>query len=180
VIENAVKETGESVKPGQVLAYIERERNRKPITAPLKGKIEAVSSGAEGAFVEEGTELFSIRHYLTKEEAIEVILKESLHLFRAPEQARYYFVPEVDKKIKSSGQKSLKVKEGMDVLIMSRMKREKIISYEGPEGLIYAVYFKNGDNVAQGAPLIGVCPEDQIDRIQDVVGRVHGEWEEPE
>lgn len=180
VIETVVKETGQAVKPGQILAHIDRERNKKPIKAPLKGKIETVNYEAEGAFVEEGTELFSIRHYLTKDEAIEIILKEALSLFTAPEQARYYFVPEVDNKIKTSGPKSLRVKDGMELFIMSRMKREKIVPYEGPEGLIYAVYFKNGENIAQSAPLIGVCPEDQMSRIQDVVGRVQGEWEEPE
>jgi predicted deacylase len=180
VIETVVKETGEAVKAGQLLAYIERERNKKPVKAPLKGKIESISRDVEGAFVEEGAELFTIRHYLTKDEAIEVILKEALYLFRAPEQARYYFVPVADKKIKTSGPKSVRVRDGMDLFIMSRMKRERIVPYEGPEGLIYAVYFKHGENVPLNAPLIGVCPEDQMSRIQDVIGRVHGEWEEPE
>lgn len=180
VVETVLKEPGQAVKPGQLMAYIVRERNKKSITAPLKGKIESVNAEAEGAFVEEGTELFSIRHYLTKDEVIEIILKEALSLFTAPDQAKYYFVPEVDKKIRTSGYKSVKVKDGMDLFIMSRMKREKMVPYAGPDGLIYALFFKNGDNVAQGAPLIGVCPEDQMSRIQDVVGRVQGEWEEPE
>jgi hypothetical protein len=180
VVEAVLKEPGQAVKPGQLMAHIERERNKKPISAPLKGKIESVNLDAEGAFVEEGTELFTIRHYLTKDEVIEIILKEALSLFNAPDQAKYYFVPEIDKKIRTSGYKSIKVKDGMDVFIMSRMKREKLVPYEGPEGLIYALFFKNGVSVPQGAPLIGVCPEDQMPRVQDVIGRVQGEWEEPD
>jgi len=64
------------------------------------------------------------------------------------------------------------------MFIVSRMKRETPLSYSGPEGMIYAVYFQQGDNVDGGQPLIGVCPESQLTLIQDVVSRVQGEWEE--
>jgi hypothetical protein len=66
----------------------------------------------------------------------------------------------------------------MELFIVSRMKREKPLAYEGPEGIIYAVYFHHDDNVEAGHPLIGVCPESQTGLIQDVVNRVHGDWED--
>jgi hypothetical protein len=58
------------------------------------------------------------------------------------------------------------------------MKRETPLSYTGPEGNIYAVYFKHNDSIDQGAPLIGVCPADQLHIVQDVVNNVQSEWVE--
>jgi len=165
-------------KPGTLLAKLTREKNTKPINAPEKGEIEAVRTELEGQFVEAGEPLVTIKHFLTRKEVIELILQEALHLFRAPERAKYYFVPEVDQKLKVSGKRSVKVTEGMDLLIVSRMKRETPLSYSGPEGIIYSVYFGRGDNVDEGEPLIGVCPEDQLTVIQDVVARIQSEWEE--
>ena len=165
-------------KPGTLLANLTRERNKKPITAPEKGEVQSVRTELEGKFVEAGEPLATIRHFLTRKEVIESILQEALHLFRAPERAKYYFVPEVDQKLKVSGKRSVKVYEGMDLMIVSRMKRETPLAYSGPEGIIYSVYFGRGDNVDEGQPLIGVCPEDQLTVIQDVVARVQSEWEE--
>lgn len=165
-------------KPGTLLAHLTREKNKKPIRAPEKGVIEAVHLKNEGQFVEAGEPLVIIKHYLTRKEVIELILQEALYLFRAPERAKYYFVPEVDQKLKVSGKRSVKVHEGMEILIVSRMKRETPLAYSGPEGIIYSVYFGRGDNVDEGQPLIGVCPEDQLTVIQDVVARIQSEWEE--
>ena len=165
-------------KPGTLVAHLTREKNKKPITAPEKGEVESIRSELEGTFVEAGEPLLTIKHYLTRTEVIEMILQEALYLFRAPERAKYYFVPEVDQKLKVSGKRSVKVQEGMEMLIVSRMKRETPLSYSGPEGIIYSVYFSRGDNVDEGEPLIGVCPEDQLDAIQDVVARIQSEWEE--
>jgi hypothetical protein len=165
-------------KPGTLLATLERERNPKPITAWLKGVVETVADDLHGQFVEAGATICTIRHYLTRDEVLAVILKQALHLFPAPERAKYYFAPDVDKKVKSSGPRSVKVHEGLELFIVSRMKRESSLSYSGPEGLIYAVYFGPNDNVDAGAPLIGVCPESQLPEIQDVVARVQAEWEE--
>lgn len=165
-------------KPGTVLAHLTRERNRKPIHAPEKGEVQSVRTELEGKFVEAGEPLLTIRHFLTRKEVIELILQEALYLFRAPERAKYYFVPEVDQKLKVSGKRSVKVHEGMEILIVSRMKRETPLAYSGPEGIIYSVYFSRGENVDEGSPLIGVCPEDQLTVIQDVVARIQSEWEE--
>jgi hypothetical protein len=68
----------------------------------------------------------------------------------------------------------------MELLIMSRMKRETSVHYKGPEGVIYAVYFSPNENKEAGEPLIGVCPHDQLPVIEDVVVRVQTEWEEQE
>ncbi len=187
IVEHVVDKPGVSVSgptgtwkeiPGTLLANLEREHNKKPVRATLKGEVEEVFTEHNGKFVEEGTLLYTIRHYLTKDEVIAAILKKTLSLFNAPEQAKYYFVPEVDSKIKSSGDSSLKIHDGMDLFIVSRMKRESLLSYSGTDGLIYAVYFKHNTSVAAGEPLIGVCAEEQLPVIQDVVARVKSEWKE--
>lgn len=164
--------------PGTLLANLTREKNKKPICATMKGSVVDIRTELEGKFVEAGERLLTIRHFLSKEEVISRILKKALNLFVAPERAKYYFVPEIDAKIKAGGEQSVKLKDGMEMFIVSRMKRETPLAYSGPEGIIYAVYFQQGDNVDGGQPLIGVCPESQLPLIQDVVNRVQGEWEE--
>lgn len=167
-------------KKGAILATIERERNVKPIHAPTNGVVESVASDLDTAFVQAATPFCTIRHYLTKAEVLAAILKKALYLFNAPERAKYYFVPEVDKKVRASGSRAVTVRDGMELFIVSRMKRESPLAYSGPAGIIYAVYFGLADNVDAGDPLIGVCPADQLAVIQDVVNRVQAEWEEPE
>ena len=166
--------------PAPQLATLERERNPKPICTPEKGEISELHSELEGCFVEAGTPLAVLRHMLTREEVQRAILQKALHLFRAPERAKYYFTPEVDKKIRASDAHSVAVRDGMELLIMSRMKREVPLHYTGPDGVIYAVYFKYSENMDTGAPLIGVCPQDQLPAIQDVIMRVQTEWTEKE
>lgn len=165
-------------KPGTLLLELTRERNKKPLHSPDSGEVVSVRQELEGRFVEAGEPLMTIRHYLSRKEVIDLILQKALHLFTAPERAKYYFVPELDQKLKVSGKRSVKVREGMEMFIVSRMKRETPLAYTGPEGLIYAVYFHRGDNVDAGQPLLGVCREDQLTMIQEVVARVQSEWEE--
>lgn len=50
-----------------------------------------------------GTPLATIRHFLSKDEVLRILLKQALNLFVAPERAKYYFVPQIDTKIKVSG-----------------------------------------------------------------------------
>ena len=165
-------------KPGTKLATLEREKNPKAIYAPQKGVISVLHSKLDGQFVEAGTELAIMRHALTRDEVLGRLLRQALHLFNAPERAKYYFTPEVDKKIRASGPNSVTVQEGMEVFIMSRMKREVPLCYSGPSGIVYAVYFKHTDNVDAGQPLIGVCPPEQLSTIEEVVMRVQTEWKE--
>ena len=165
-------------KPGTLLATLDRERNEKHIHCPEKGEVVWLNTELQGSFVEAGVELVRYRHFLSKEEVLEQILKQALHLYLAPERAKYYFIPAVDIKIKVSGPKVVSVRDGEELFIMSRMKREAVLNYTGPEGLIYAVYFAYNENVDAGLPLIGVCPEAQMAEIEDVVARVHAEWEE--
>ena len=167
-------------KPGTRLATLERERNPKPICSPEKGIISKIHSQLEGMFVEAGTPLMVIRHMLTRSEVEHQILKKALYLFRAPERAKYYFVPQIDTKIKVSGCRSVSVYEGMELFIVSRMKREMPLYYTGPDGLIYTVYFEHNENVDAGSPLIGVCPPDQLQQIEEVVLKVQTEWQEQE
>ena len=163
-------------KPGTLIATIERERNPKPIHALEKGEIVALNKDLEGKFVEAGEPLASLRHMLTCSEVEEIILQKALRLFRAPERAKYYFTPEIDKKMRASNAHTVVARDGMEIMIMSRMKREAPLRYSGPEGVIYAVYFKYNENVEAGAPLIGVCPKDQVAAIQEVIMRVKTEW----
>ena len=165
-------------KPGTQLASLERERNPKPIHAPLRGVISDVRRELDGSFVEAGTRLVTMKHALTREEVVSRLLRQALHLFNAPERAKYYFSPDVEKKIRAGGVRSVTVQDGMEVFIMSRMKREAPLAYSGPGGRIYEVYFKHTDNVDAGQPLIGVCPPGQLDAIEDVVMRVQAEWKE--
>lgn len=167
-------------RKGTLLATVERERNPKPIHAVEKGEVEEVLRHLEGTFVEAGTPLVRLRHFLSRDEVLAIILKKALHLFVAPERAKYYFAPDVDKKVKASGPRSVSLHEGMDLFIMSRMKRETGLAYSGPGGVIYAVYFQHNENVDAGQPLIGICPPDQLPLIEDVVARVQTEWEERE
>ena len=167
-------------KPGTLLVRLTRENNEKPLYADAKGKVGEVRGELEGRFVEAGTPLMVIRHFLSKDEVIAAILQKVLYLFCAPERAKYYFIPSVDKKVKAAGPRAVTVKPGMELFIVSRMKREKPLVYEGPEGIIYAIYFQHDQNVDQGAPLVGVCPASQTDLIQDVVNRVRTDWEEGE
>ena len=164
--------------PATLLAKVERERNPKPVCAPEKGRIKNIHHELDGTFIEAGTSLLTLQHFLTKQEVIQIILKKALYLFNAPERAKYYFTPDVDKNIKASGHRAVKVHDGMELFIMSRMKREASLHYKGPEGLIYAVYFAHNENVNAGEPLIGVCPENLMPIVEDVVARVQAEWEE--
>ena len=167
-------------KPGTLLATITRERNPKPITAVQKGMVSAIHKELEGQFVNAGTPLVTIRHFLSREEVLRIILKRALHLFTAPERAKYYFVPQIDTKVKVSGCRSVSVYEGMELFIVSRMKRETPLYYTGPDGVIYTVYFNHNENVDAGDSLIGICPPDQLQQIEEVVLKVQTEWQEQE
>ncbi len=164
--------------PGTLLARLEREQVKRPINAPQKGEVMSLGDVQNGQFVQAGQELMTIRHFLTKEEVIARILRRSLSLFLAPEKGKYYFFPEVDIKIKTKGSQTVHVEDGMELFILSRMKRETSVRYTGPGGIIYAVYFETNDSVDRDAPLIGVCPESQLGQIQEVVSRIQSEWEE--
>lgn len=164
--------------PGTQLAVITRERNPKPVLGKDKGVIQSLNVELEGSFVQAGTVLGLVRHYLSRAEVVRILLQRSLSLFKAPERAKYYFVPEVDKKVKISGSRTVTVTDGMELFIASRMKREVPVIYRGPEGIIYEVYFVDNQNVDSSAPLIGVCPPEQRQAIEDVVARVQMEWVE--
>lgn len=167
-------------KPGTVLVRLEREKNKKPVYASQKGVIERIEHDLAGRFVQAGTPLMTIRHFLSKEEVRDRLLRKTLFLFPAPERAKYFFVPDVDVKVKSKGCQSVEIRSGQELFIVSRMKRESQLYYSGLDGIIYTVYFETNQNVDAGAPLIGVCAKEQLPAIQEVVSRVQGEWVEEE
>jgi len=166
--------------PGTPIATLIRENNPKIIAAPQTGELRHVHIELDGKFVEAGTVLAEIRHFLSREEVISRLLRHALSLFNAPERAKYFFTPIVDAKVKSSGCRSVTVQHGMELFIMSRMKREMPVYYTGPTGIIYSVYFSHNENVDAGSPLIGVCPADQVAGVEDMVLRVQTEWKERE
>lgn len=131
-------------------------------------------------FVQAGTPLLTIRHFLTREEVKEIILKKALHLFLAPEKGKYYFVSAIDLKLKAKGLGQVNIRPGEEALIVSRMKRETVLTYDGPPGIIYTVYFDSSESVEAGEPLLGVCPPDQLEDIKEVVARIQSGWEEKE
>ncbi len=166
--------------PGTPLLEITRERNPKQITSPTNGVIASVNSNLEGSFVEAGEKLMTIRHPLKKKEIIECILKEVLYVFPAPERAKYFFSLDIQSRIDKKSAKEVSVKPGDDIIIMSLMKRDTPVYYDGEAGVIHSVYFKPGVSVQQGAPLIGVCPVEKVPLIKKVITRVKADWDKNE
>jgi len=163
--------------PGTPLYEITRERNPKVITAATNGMVSWINQDLEGQFVETGTHLLTIRHPLKKREIIEAILQEVLHLFPAPERARYFFPPEIQGRIDQKGARSIVVRPGDEIITMSLMKRDTPVYYTGEPGILHSIYFRPGDSVDQGVPLIGICPEEKLSVVQKIITRVKAEWE---
>ncbi len=163
--------------PGTKLYEIDRERNSKTITSKTNGTVSELSKELDGKFVEAGEKLLTIRHPLKKKEIIEAILQEVLFLFEAPERARYYFALDIQSQIDSKGTRSVFIQPGDEIFTMSLMKRDTPVFYTGEPGIIHSVYFKSGESVSQGAPLIGICAKDKLPLIQKIITRVKAEWE---
>jgi len=163
--------------PGSPLYNITRENNTKVITSQTNGTVSTLRKELDGHFVESGEKLMTIRHPLKKKEIIESILQEVLFLFPAPERARYYFSMDVQSRIDQKGARSVFVQPGDEIITMSLMKRDTPVFYDGEPGIIHSVYFKPGDSVDQGIPLIGVCAKSKLPLIQKIITRVKAEWE---
>jgi hypothetical protein len=163
--------------PGTRLYQITRERNAKVVTSQTNGTISALRKELDGEFVEAGEHLLTIRHPLKKKEIIESILQEVLFIFTAPERARYYFSLDIQSRIDQKGARSVFIQPGDEIITMSLMKRDTPVYYSGEAGIIHSVYFKPGDSVDQGTPLVGVCPKNKLPLIQKIITRVKAEWE---
>jgi hypothetical protein len=163
--------------PGTVLYEITRERNSKFVTSRTNGTISSIHSELDGSFVEAGEKLMTIRHPLKKKEIIENILKEVLFLFPAPERAKYYFSLDIQSRIEKKGARSVTIDSGDEIIIMSLMKRDTPVYYDGEPGVIYSVYFNPGVSVNQGEPLIGVCAPEKLPLIQKIITKVKAGWD---
>ncbi len=163
--------------PGTSLYEIDRERNTKTITAETNGSISVIHTDLNGRFVEAGEKLMTIRHPLKKKEIIENILQEVLFLFPAPERAKYFFALDIQSRIDKKGAKAITIQPGDEIIIMSLMKRDTPVYYNGEAGVIHSVYFTPGVTVDQGFPLIGVCPEDKLPLVKKVITRVKADWD---
>ncbi len=164
-------------KGASLLYTILRQGNFKYIYAPIDGEITDIKKELNGNFVEANVYLMSIKHHLAENEIIDRILSEFLNIFRAPEAAKYYFTPDLAKKIEEKGLQKVIVQPGEEILVMSRMKRDVHLIYEGEPGIIYTVYFKTNVTIPQGEPLLGICPKDQLSFINNLVQRIRLEWE---
>ncbi len=164
--------------PGTPVYEINRERNLKKISAGVNGTISYINKDVEGEFVEAGEKLLTIRHPLKKKEIIENILKDVLFLVPAPERAKYFFSLEIQSRIEKQGAKSVTIQPGDEIFTMSLMKRDTPVYYEGEPGVIHSVYFKPGESIDQGAPLIGVCAPDKVTLIQKIIARVKADWDQ--
>ncbi len=164
-------------KPGSLLYILERERNPKRIAAPFDGTVADLRRELDGEFIHAGEQVLTIRHRLSKDEVIDRILREVLYIFAAPQRARYYLVPEFAARLEKKGGQ-IPIEPGSEFIIMSLMKRDTLVKYDGVQGVIYKIYFKNGDLVEQDQPLVGICPPDQLPFIQKVVQHIRNEWEE--
>lgn len=163
-------------KGASLLYTILRQGNLKHIYAPIDGEITDIKKELDGNFVEANVYLMSIKHHLTENEIIDRILSEFLDIFRAPEAAKYYFTPELAKKIEEKGLQKVIIQPGEEILIMSRMKRDVHLIYEGEPGIIHTVYFQTNVTIPQGEPLLGICPKDQLSFINNLVQRISLEW----
>ncbi len=163
--------------PGTALYEINRERNPKVITSQTNGQVASINKHLDGRFVEAGEKLLTIRHPLKKKEIIEAILQEVLYLFPAPERARYYFAMDIQSRINQKGARSVFIQPGDEVIIMSLMKRDTPVYYDGEPGIIHSVYFKPGESKNQGDPLFGVCAQEKLPLVQKIITRVKAEWE---
>ena len=164
--------------PGTLLCELIRERNVKPITCETRGEVSFVASDLEGQFVEAGTRVMTIRHPLKKREVIEEILRQVLVPFPAPEKAKYYFAVDIQNRIEKFGQRGVTINPGDEFFIMSLMKRDTPVYYDGEAGIIHSVYFSPGESVAQGNPLVGICPPATLPLVEKIITRVKAEWEE--
>lgn len=161
--------------PGTTLFTIEREKNLKKITSPIKGKVSDIKSHLEGTFIEANEQVMVIKKLLDKKEVIEKVLSAILIPYKAKEDARYYLISEIAQKMDSGNKITINTND--EVLIMSLMKRDTIIKYDGEPGVIYSVYFQQGDLVEKDKPLLGICPVDKLTTIERIVERINLEWD---
>ncbi len=162
---------------GTLLCELTRERNQKPIHCTTNGEVSFVNKVLDGQFVQAGEKIMTIRHPLKKREIIEQILRDVLVPFAAPEKAKYYFAMDIQNRIEKFGQRSVSVKAGDEVFTMSLMKRDTPVYYTGEAGIIHSVYFKPGQSMELGEPLVGVCPPEKVAVVEKIITRVKAEWE---
>jgi len=166
-----------SGKKGTLIYTILRQGNLKNIYAPIDGEVVEILEKVDRQFVEAKTKIMSIKHTFSKEEVVNKVLERFLYIFKAPETARYHFTQELNKKIEQKGLQGIIINPGEEILIMSRMKRDIPLIYEGEPGIIYAVYFKPNVTIMQGMPLLGICPPGQVEFISKLVKKIQLEWE---
>ncbi len=165
-------------KPGTLLYILERENNPKRMYSAFTGRVAGLRAGLEGSFVQAGEQLLTIQHRLNRDEIIDRILRDVLQVFRAPQRARYFFTPETVTFLEKKTDKGLPIAPGDEIIIMSLMKRDSFLPYEGAPGIIYKVYFQQGDLVEQDSPLFGVCPPEKLPFVQKVIQRIRTEWDD--
>ena len=105
--------------PGTHIATITREKNPRKVLATERGVLQKLYRDLDGSFVEAGTPLGVIRHYLTRQEVVSKLLKESLLRLLRPGTSQVLLVPDVDKKVKILGCRTVSIHDGMELFIVS-------------------------------------------------------------
>ncbi|MFH0808932.1 MAG: hypothetical protein V2A77_00445 [Pseudomonadota bacterium] len=165
-------------RPGSYLYSLLRQGNPKKVSAPTNGTVADLRTALEGEFVAAGTWLMTIKHPMTRQEVVQRVLQEVLYMFRAPEKAKYFFVPDLAAKMEKDKGKVL-VRHGEEILTMSRMKRDAPVIYDGQSGIIYASYISPNRSMSAGEPLLGICPPERLDYVRRLIQRINLEWETP-
>lgn len=164
-------------KPGSPLFVLEREKNPKIISSNYNGVVQNIRFEFLNKFVEAFETVLEIKHALTQEEIISEILLSTLFVIKAPETARYIINPELAKQIEKEGLGKVSVKEGSELLTMTFMKRETPIHLrERGTFVIYRLYFKPFEIVPSNAPLIGLCPVEDLPYLEKIIQRIKEEW----
>ena len=162
---------------GTLLYILERQRNIKPMYAPIHGTVVELQKHLHGTFVESDEYVMSIKHPMNKEAVISKVLCEVLHIFKAPEKAKYLYSPQLAARMGERKGQDVVIQPGDEILIMSRMKRDMPLIYKEEPGVIYRTYFSRTRLIDQGEPLLGICPVEKIKSVTRLVQQIHLEWE---
>ncbi len=162
-------------KPGTPLFVLERERNLKVIRAKIEGEVVNLREELLNRFVEADEVILEIKHSYSLEEIISQVLLKALYIIKAPETARYFLAPEFSKKLEKM--EKFPVRKGEEVLIMTFMKRETPIYFD-KEGdfIFYKIFFKHGELVEEGKPLLGFCEKEKLPYLQKILSKIKKEF----
>ena len=160
---------------GTTLAEIVRGSTLYTIYAQTDGVVENVS--IRRSIVQFGQHMLSIRHRLTREEAVNSILESVLELIAAETAGTYTLSERVNEQLQAGGGR-LVISPGDTILVVDRMKSKTEIAYAGSERkVLYKVLFTPGQTVVSGSPLLGLCDIGLADSLDRSVEEINRRWD---